>query len=219
MKQKLSEYLEPTEYIESNNPEIIRFSKAIVTSATDERQAAINIYYAIRDDIIYDPYFIGDNPNFFRASACLSNKRGFCIPKAALMTACLRQAGIPARVGYADVRNHLTTPKLASLTEIDIYMWHGYSEVYLENRWVKVTPIFNLSLCERFKVKALDFNGHDDSLFQEHDQLGRRHMEYVNERGYFVDVPYELIIDDFRKYYPKWLSNGPELSLESNDFL
>ena len=34
------------------------------------------------------------------------------IGKASLLAACARAIGVPARVGYADVRNHLTSPRL-----------------------------------------------------------------------------------------------------------
>src|SRR5574341_322846 len=61
-----------------------------------------------------------------------------------------RVVGIPARVGYADVRNHLSTPKLRELVGGDLFVWHGYAELHLEGRWVKATPAFNLTLCERF---------------------------------------------------------------------
>src|SRR4029077_19226901 len=101
-------------------------------------------------------------------------KRGFCIPKAALLAATARAAGIPARVGYGDVRNHLSTKKLLELTGSNLCIWHGDTEVYLEGRGVKATPAFNLSLCQRFGVRPLEFDGRNDSLFHEYDQGGRR---------------------------------------------
>lgn len=212
-----SRYLEPGEFIESDNAEIKRFAEISATGAEDDREAVIKIYYAVRDGITYDPYYIGDDPCFYRASDCLRVKRGFCIPKAALMAACSRHLGVPARVGYADVRNHLTSPKLAALLESDIYTWHGYTEVFLDDCWVKATPAFNLHLCKRFNVHPLEFDGHDDSLFQEYDTNGRRHMEYISYRDHYFDVPYDLIIDNFRKNYPRWLANGPGASVESEN--
>jgi hypothetical protein len=114
--------------------------------------------------------------------------------------------GIPARVGYADVRNHLSTQKLIDLIGGDLFIWHGFTELYVEGRWVKATPAFNLSLCKRFGVLPLEFDGRHDSLFHEYDQGSRRHMEYVRQRGHYPDVPYDTIIADFKKMYPRWLA-------------
>ena len=167
--------------------------------------AAVKLYYTVRDEIRYDPYYAGEARAYFRASACLRAKRGFCIPKAALLAAAARCVGIPARVAYADVRNHLSTKKLIELIGSDLFIWHSYTELFLEGRWVKATPAFNLSLCERFGVRPLEFDGQNDSLFHEYDQGGRRHMQYVRERGHYTDVPYEMILADFKKTYPRWM--------------
>jgi transglutaminase-like putative cysteine protease len=165
----------------------------------------VKLYYVVRDEILYDPYYGGEERRYFRASDCLRAKRGFCIPKAALLAATARSVGIPARLGYADVRNHLSTKKLLELMGGDLFIWHSFTELYLEGRWVKATPAFNLSLCERFGVHPLEFDGRHDSLFHEFDREGRRHMEYVRERGNYADVPYEEIVADFKKTYPRWM--------------
>ena len=36
------------------------------------------------------------------------------------------------------------------------------------------------------------------------DQAGNRHMEYINERGSFDDLPLDQIQRDFREFYPGW---------------
>jgi transglutaminase-like putative cysteine protease len=164
------------------------------------------LYYAVRDQILYDPYHFGEAPSYFRASDCLRAKRGFCIPKAALLAAVARSVGIPARVGFADVRNHLSTKKLLELVGSDLFIWHSYTELFLDGQWVKATPAFNLSLCKRFCVRPLEFDGGQDSLFHEYDQGGRQHMEYVRQRGHYPDVPYEEIIAEFKQAYPRLLA-------------
>ena len=123
-----------------------------------------------------------------------------------MLAAAARSIGILARVAYADVRNHLSTKKLLELMGGDLFIWHSFTELYLEGRWVKATPAFNLSLCQRFGVHPLEFDGRHDSLFHEFDREGRRHMEYVRERGHYPDVPYEAIINDFQKMYPRWMA-------------
>jgi transglutaminase-like putative cysteine protease len=198
-------YLAAGEFIDSSHPEVRAFAQKTTVGAADAVSRAVKLYYAVRE-ILYDPYCAGEDRSYFRASDCLRAKRGFCIPKAALLAAAARSVGIPARVGYADVRNHLSTQKLIELIGGDLFIWHGFTELYVEGRWVKATPAFNLSLCKRFGVLPLEFDGRHDSLFHEYDQGGRRHMEYVRQRGHYPDVPYDTIIADFKKMYPRWLA-------------
>ena len=198
-------YLAAGEFIDSSHPEVRAFAQKTTVGAADAVSRAVKLYYAVRE-ILYDPYCAGEDRSYFRASDCLRAKRGFCIPKAALLAAAARSVGIPARVGYADVRNHLSTQKLIELIGGDLFIWHGFTELYVEHRWVKATPAFNLSLCKRFGVLPLEFDGRHDSLFHEYDQGGRRHMEYVRQRGHYPDVPYDTIIADFKKMYPRWLA-------------
>ena len=198
-------YLAAGEFIDSSHPEVRAFAQKTTAGAADAVSRAVKLYYAVRE-ILYDPYCAGEDRSYFRASDCLRAKRGFCIPKAALLAAAARSVGIPARVGYADVRNHLSTQKLIELIGGDLFIWHGFTELYVEGRWVKATPAFNLSLCKRFGVLPLEFDGRHDSLFHEYDQGSRRHMEYVRQRGHYPDVPYDTIIADFKKMYPRWLA-------------
>jgi transglutaminase-like putative cysteine protease len=209
-------YLEPGQFIDSGDAEVRAFAQSEVGDAGDDISRAVKLYYAVRDKILYDPYYSGEDRSYFRASDCFHAKRGFCIPKAALLAAGARSVGIPARVGYADVRNHLSTKKLLELIGGDLFIWHSYTELYLEGHWVKATPAFNLSLCERFDVRPLEFDGRHDSLFHEYDCGGRRHMEYVRQRGVHPDVPYDEILADFKKMYPHWLALQPAAG--RNDF-
>ncbi len=205
----LESYLAPGEFIDSGDAEVRAFAQSEAGDASDDVSRAVKLYHAVRDSILYDPYYSGENKSYFRASDCLRAKRGFCIPKAALLAAGARSMGIPARVGYADVRNHLSTKRLLELIGSDLFIWHSFTELYLEGHWVKATPAFNLRLCERFGVRPLEFDGRHDSLFHEYDRGGRRHMEYVRQRGDYVDVPYDEIVADFKKMYPRWLAVQP----------
>jgi len=204
----LGPYLAPGAFVDHDDPDVRAFAERSAAGAADAIDQAVRLYYAVRDGIIYDPYFVGEAPHFYRASDCLRAGRGFCIPKAALLAAAARAVGIPARVGYADVRNHLSTRKLRALIGGDLFTWHGFTELHLEGRWVKATPTFNVSLCERFGVQPLEFDGRHDALFHEYDRAGRRHMEYVGERGHYVDVPVERIVAHFRRAYPTWLTDS-----------
>jgi transglutaminase-like putative cysteine protease len=202
---ELARYTAAGEFIDSGDAAVQEFARKATAGVGDDVSRAVKLYNAVRDEILYDPYYAGEERRYFRASNCLRAKRGFCIPKAALLAAGARCVGIPARVAFADVRNHLSTKKLIELIGGDIFIWHSFTELHLEGRWVKATPAFNLSLCQRFGVRPLEFDGRHDSLFHEYDQGGRRHMEYVRERGSYADVPYEAILADLKKMYPRWM--------------
>jgi transglutaminase-like putative cysteine protease len=202
-------YLRPATYIDSDHADVIAYARAAAGDAPDPVEAAKRLYLAVRDDIFYDPYVNVADVRIYHASTVLKMQRAYCIPKAALLAAAARALGIPARVGYADVRNHLATPRLLELIGGDIFHWHGFVELYLEGKWVKATPTFNLELCERFRVKPLEFDGRSDSLFHAYDQDGRRHMEYIAERGIFADVPVAQILEDLKKVSPLWFA-GPD---------
>jgi transglutaminase-like putative cysteine protease len=194
--------LEPTTFIDSRAENVVEFARGVSAAATDDVGKAVLLYYAVRDGIVYTPYCDFRSPDTFRASAVLAKGSGFCVGKAALLSAAARAVGIPARIGFADVRNHLCTPRLRALMGTDVFYYHGYSELYLGDRWVKATPAFDRSLCERFGVRPLEFDGCEDSLFHPYDVAGRRHMEYVGDRGASVDVPAADIMTTFERAYP-----------------
>ena len=205
----MSEYLTPGSFVDSDHPAVIAFSREY-SKGKGEREKAVSLYYAVRDRIRYNPFQNFTLDDTYRASVCLEQGSGWCVPKAALLAACARAAGIPARVGYADVRNHITTPELTAKMGTDLFVFHGYTELLLDGTWVKSTPAFNLSLCIRFRVKPLEFDGISDSLFHPFDEDNRRHMEYVRDRGSYADVPADEIRRVFRETYPKYFNLGPD---------
>ena len=195
------QYLKPGKYIDSDHPAVIEYAKKHVEPGMTDVDKAIGFYYAIRDGIRYNPYMNVNDKTAYTASDAVLTGEGWCVPKAALMVACLRINGIPARPGYSDVKNHLASKRLIDLLGSEVFYWHSYCEAYLEGKWVKSTPSFNLSLCKKFKLKALDFDGKNQALFHEFDEAGNRHMEYVHERGTYHDVPMGDIIETFKAFY------------------
>ena len=134
----------------------------------------------------------------FNAAAASASPRQRSLPPA-------RAVAIPARLGFADVRNHLATPRLIEMNGSDVFGWHGYTELWLEGKFVKTTPAFNLSMCHRFDVTPLEFDGHSDSILHPYDRKDRRHMEYLVYRGTYTDVPVEEIIATFCESCPRLL--------------
>jgi transglutaminase-like putative cysteine protease len=210
----MNQYLASGRYIDSVHPAVAAFSQNNVEGKT-ERERAVSLYYAVRDQIRYNPFLDFSKPEAFRASSVLEAGEGFCIGKAALLAACARTAGIEARVGFADVKNHLTTPRLAETMDSDLFVYHGYTELRIDGKWVKATPAFNLALCTRFRVKPLEFDGRADSIFHPFDEDERRHMEYLRDRGVYADVPVDEIQRAFRAAYPKFYALGADAAKET----
>lgn len=202
-------YLAPASFIDSDDPRLSQWARGIVDGIEGEIARARALYLAVRDRVLYDPYLDFGQPDTFRASRVLASGKGFCVGKAALLAACARAVGIPARVGYADVKNHMTSPRLREFLQTDVFIWHSYAELFLEGQWVKATPAFNIDLCAKAGVAPLDFDGRSDSLFQPYSADGRRHMEYLKDRGTFADVPFETILSDLRAYYPRMMGAKP----------
>ena len=205
----LAECLEPGVFIDSDHPEIIAFARRHAGNDADATARAVRLYYAVRDGLRYDPYGTPMRAEAYTASATLRAGHGYCINKAGLLAAAARASGIPARVGYADVRNHMTTTRLTALMRTDIFYYHGYTDLWLKGRWVKATSAFNKELTDKFRLLPLDFDGSGDSIYHPYDRDGRRHMEYLAYRGTFKDIPFATISEFFRRYYP-WMYPGKD---------
>jgi len=199
----MDDFLSAGRYIDSDSLQVADFARDAAAGATGDIEGARRLFRAVRDGITYDPYVNFADPAYYRASGVLAARRGFCVGKAALLAAACRAVGIPARVGYADVRNHMTSRRLYALINTDVFVWHSYTEILLSGRWRKATPAFDVALCERVGLAPLQFDGESDSLFQPFDPAGRRHMEYLKDRGTFADVPFETMQTDFRAHYPR----------------
>ena len=204
--------LESSWFIDSESPNIKRFAEASAGDNVGDLNIAVALYRSVRDNIRYDPYCIRPEPGFMRASAVLEEGRGHCVGKAVLYAALLRASHVPSRIGFADVRNHLSTPRLRQLMGTDVFHYHGYTEVWLEGRWVKATPAFNLSLCEKFGIKPLEFDGKEDSLFHPFDTSGRQHMEYIKDYGPRLDLPFEEMMSVYRRHYPNMFNISSQLT-------
>jgi transglutaminase-like putative cysteine protease len=201
MTENHSLYLTPTAIIDSDDKIIRDFAKKSIGESTESIEIAVKLYLAVRDGIRYDPYSPFYLPEHYRASYVLKRGRSFCVPKASLLCALGRACGIPSRIGLADVRNHLTTKQWIDFMGSDLFVCHGFAELYLEGKWVKATPAFNKELCERHHVPPLEFNGREDSLFQPYNLQNQRFMQYVAFRGVYADVPVGEIVAAWKKAY------------------
>ncbi len=208
-------YLEPTPFLDCDQPQVRDFAQSVTAGAADAVERAVKLFYAVRDRIRYDPFAMRLVRDDYVASRIVTAARAYCIPKAILLAGAARASGIPAAIGLSDVVNHLTTEKLkARMGGRTLFIHHGYAVLYLDGRWVKAAPAFNIELCRRFHVRPTEFDGRSDAIFQEYDALDRRHMEYVKDNGVWSDFPFERVMADFRALYPPSLFAGEEAAGE-----
>ncbi|OGP95583.1 MAG: transglutaminase [Deltaproteobacteria bacterium RBG_16_47_11] len=194
-------YLTPTSIIDSDHKSIQGYAHGVIGKSTDPIDIAVKLYLAARDGIRYAPYTPFHLPDHYRASSVLYRGRGFCVPKASFLCALGRACGIPSRVGFATVRNHLATKQLIVFIGSDLFVYHGFVEFYLGEKWVKATPAFNIELCQKHHVPPLEFNGREDSLFQAYNLENKKFMEYVEFHGIETDIPVDRIVKSWMKAY------------------
>jgi transglutaminase-like putative cysteine protease len=199
--EDLAPFLEAGPTVETGHPDVVAFCQQQGKDTSDPIDTAVRLYYAVRDGIRYDPYTSVLTVEGLRATTTLEAGRGWCVSKAILLAACCRSCGIPARLGFADVRNHLSTARMRERMKTDVFYWHGYTSIHLDGKWVKATPAFNIELCEKFRLLPLEFDGRGDSIYHPFDADGNRHMEYLQYRGELAEPPIAAMIETFRAEY------------------
>jgi hypothetical protein len=196
----MEEYLKDTCFLDFQHSGFDQFLQG-VDRQKSEREVAVDLYFLVRDGFTYDPYHLDLRPDHLKASTVLGKKRAWCVEKSTLLAACARKCGIPSRLGYAIVTNHIGIEKLLHYLRRNEIVFHGYVELFVEGKWIKCTPSFDKNICRLMDVAPLDWNGEEDSMFQEFLK-NRKYMEYSHFYGEFADVPVELMNAEMKKYYP-----------------
>jgi len=219
------EYLQPSSIIDSDNEEIVNFARKAAANATNPLEQARGIFYAARDSVLYDirtPFFL---PEHYKASNVLKRERGYCVTKACLLCAMGRALGIPSRLGLADIRNRGASRQVVEMMGTDVFSYHGFTEFYLNGKWVKATPAFDSSVFPRHNIAPVEFDGKNDAVYPSHDLSGNPYVEYIAYHGSFADVPLEDLLNGWRKHYGEdrvefWMKYFTEISpetMESDD--
>lgn len=201
----MQEFLSATAFFDYDHHLVKNFATQSCSPQASEKEKSIALYYAVRDGFRYNPYVVLHAEKSLRASFCIENGDSHCLLKASLLIAAARFHGIPARVGLANVKNHLSNLKLIEWLGTDIFYMHGYADLYIDGKWVKATPAFNTELCEIMGVSPLNFDGENDSLFHRYsnDNDEDQYMEYLKDHGTFADMPATFIFDTVKEKYPK----------------
>ena len=194
MKQNET-YLRPTPAIDCDNESIKRKTEELTKSKDNATEKAKSLFYFVRDEIKYNFLVPSDKPEYYRASRILEIREGFCVQKAVLMAALARAVDIPARLHLTAIRNHLASDKLRELMRGNVFPTHGYNELYIEDKWVKVAPTFDLKMCQQNRFIPVEFDGRHDAILPSHNLDGKPHIEYVEDRGHYDDLPFDTIIN------------------------
>ena len=195
-------YLESTYFIDFESEPVQDLVSEFKNDAISPKDRAIGIYTKIRDRWKYDPYSITLTPEYYRSSHIASQPSGNCVEKSILLVSCLRAVGVPARLHLGKVKNHIAVERLTEKFGSNELTPHGMVQAQLNGKWLKMSPAFNASLCARFDVEPLDFDGENDSFLQQFNREGSLFMEYVDDYGHFEDVPLEFMKQNIREHYP-----------------
>lgn len=198
-------------FFDHDAPAVAAIADSVLPNSEDPIAIARALYLEVRDGLRYSPWNVATAPDGFRASVVAARdfaEGGHCIDKAVLLGACARRRGIPARLHFANVRNHIGTEELERQLGTDLLVFHGYVELWLGGRWVAATPAFNRGLCDKLGVAPLEFDGVHDSIFQAYDRKAGRFMEYVHDYGSYDEIPFALMVGEWRRYYPKFAALG-----------
>jgi len=198
----MDEHLRATWFIDADHPSIRHKSEQLVSGIRSQKEQAVALFHFVRDGFPYKIIYEIPGREYFKASATLRRGQGFCMPKSVLLAALARSADIPSRLHFADIRNHILPSTTTDRLKTDIMAYHTYVELFLDGKWVKATPSFDIRFCQKFGLVPVDFDGEHDALLHHLDKNGRLHIEYVADYGTREDFPIDEVIVAFKRTYP-----------------
>lgn len=204
MEKEFEQYLRPTYVIDSDNPVIVDKARELTKGLDDDIQKAVSLFYFVRDKIKYNLYVAKYSADHFKASNTLARGEGYCVQKSILLDALARSVGIPSALGFARCVNHLLPEKIVRWLGGNMFPFHGYAELYLDGKWVKATPSFDIGLTQKNGFVLVDFDGRNNAMYPSHNLAGKPHIEYVHHYGHlYADLPIEQLWENIIKYAGK----------------
>ena len=127
----MEEYLQATEIIDWQNPEVLKLAKKLAQGTTNVEKIAKICFEWVRDKIYHSSDY-QMNPVTCYASEVLKHKTGYCYAKSHLLAALLRANSIPAGFCYQ---------RLSVYDDGAPYCLHGFNGVYLpQYGWYRIDP-------------------------------------------------------------------------------
>ncbi len=153
-------YLLPCPGVDSQGPRIRSLAAEITRGIAGDSERASALFNWVRDTVRYIPYAPFAALEDYEPTRTLDRGYGFCTQKSALLVALARASGIPARFHYADLLNHNMPGRLGLVLGSNRMVYHTYADLRVNGRWLKVTPSFERSLCEKMGWRLVEFDGH-----------------------------------------------------------
>ncbi len=194
-------FLDPTDIIDWDNAAVKAKSEELTRGKSDQIEKLSALFYFVKDQIRYNLFVPRDKAEHFKASRTLAQGEGYCVQKAVLLTALTRAIGTPAGLGFARIRNNLMPEKSLQRLGSNIMPFHGYSELFINGRWVKATPAWDIELNRKFRSFSNEFDGVNDVMLPHHDVDGNVHIEYLVDLGHEHDVPLDRLWEALRQAY------------------
>ncbi len=203
MKTSFQVYLKPTEFLDFDKKRVKEKALEFVNGEKTQEEKAIALFYWVRDQIKYNMYtYIPQFKTNLKASTTLRRGNGFCMSKAVLLSTLARAVGIPARIHMVDIINHKVPDWVEQLMGTKAFHCHGYSELYIDGEWKKLTPVFDKQTAIKAGYTPLvEFDGEHDALLSKYDSEGNLFVEYIKDWGVYNDVPIKKIEKIFKEKY------------------
>ncbi len=200
---ELDQYLQPSVFYDFDKKKVKNKALEITEGLKTDEEKAIALFYFVRDGLKYNMrLFIPKVKQNFIASKILRKREGFCVSKSILLSSLARAVGIPARIHLVDLINHKVSQKVVDLMGTNIMYYHGFSEFYLNDKWIKLTPSFDKETAIRGGfIPMCEFDGEHDAVFPKYDNEGNLFGEYVGDHGVHADLPLEEIDKLFDEKY------------------
>lgn len=207
MGQELSVYLEPTWFIDADNPKIMEAAQQLTAACCRDQEKVVKLFYFVRDQIHYNMYDTSANKENYPASAVLNTGHGWCVQKAILLAALGRACGIPSRLIIVAIRNHKSPAEAHEIMGTDVFFPHAYNQFYIDGLWIKCAATFDKDICERIGVATVEFDGVNDAILPGLDLVGQPYIDYLEEFGYYADFPWEWVWEKSSDVYGEKLRN------------
>jgi transglutaminase-like putative cysteine protease len=195
----MEEYLQVTEVIDWQHPEIIKCSQQIASGHKTQDAIAKACFEWVRDNIFHS-FDFQMNPVTCRASDVLQYKTGYCFAKSHLLAALLRANQIPAGFCYQ---------RLSIDDQGAPYSLHGLNAIYLpEIGWYRVDARGNKE-------------GVNAQFTPPHEQLAFK-IKLPEEEDFqlIFAAPLQIVVEALQAQttWDDMLHNLPDISLFKTDF-
>jgi transglutaminase-like putative cysteine protease len=199
----MDRFLKCTDVIDYESESVKVKARALTEGLKADRDKAVALFYFVRDEIRHNPYAPGFVRKNYRASATLERGHGHCHHKAVVLVALSRAAGIPARLGYIDILDHLISDKFRKMIGGgNLLILHGYAELYIYGKWIHLSPAYDLETCTQSGFVPVEFDGVNDAKDSQFNKDGKPHTEHRKDHGWFDDFPLDYLIE----YTNQWVT-------------